>query len=104
MKLQEVEQEIRDIAQQLCHPVLLPLPLAEYGVRLAQLADQIPRRKAVQRAPVASRRMTKELRGRIRADIDADKAAGIERTWEFYAQRWGVNTGRISEIMSGKRQ
>lgn len=100
MKNPEIQAELREIANALMTPVLLPLPLVEYGQRLSHLADQLSRRKPVRKAPAKSRTMTPELRRKIAEDARANP----DKTYHQIAMRWGVNAGRVSEAVAGFRE
>ena len=67
---------------------------------LEQLADELRRRPPVRRAPITSQKVTDELRAEIHRyamDNPKESQAAIGR-------RFGVNSGRVSEIMAGFRE
>ena len=74
--------------------------LTELAVEIAMLSEQIKRRRRVKVAPPAARRMTKELAAQIR------QYAKEHPTWTQMqiAKKFGVNPGRVSEAIRGKRK
>jgi len=74
--------------------------LNELAVEIAELSAQIKRRKPVNIAPPAARRMTKQLAADIRSH------AREHPTWTQMqiAKKFGVNPGRVSEAIRGKRK
>lgn len=66
--------------------------------KINQLAEET-RRRAYDRAPVTSRRITAE----VRASVRAMAAVNPEMSHQALAEAHGINIGRISEILHGKR-
>ena len=99
MTLPEIQERLHELADALLYPLLLPIPAEDIGVQMHHLADSISRRKAISHAPVSSRPMTPELAEAIRQD----KAKHPKLTYQKLAERHGVNTGRVSEALRGKR-
>ncbi|MGE8129035.1 hypothetical protein ACQKQD_18840 [Methylobacterium sp. NPDC080182] len=86
MRIPEIADRLREVA-------------AEQGLpELAGLADELRRRPA-QRAPARSRRMTDQIAAEIRqlhCEVPRMSQADI-------AKVIGVNQGRVSEVLKGKR-
>lgn len=78
---------------------LLALSIEHDLPELAALAEQTRRRHAGRKAPVASVALTPELAGRIRAYARKHPA----ETMVSIGVRFGVNQGRVSEALFGKR-
>ena len=87
MRIPEITKRLREIAEELGHE------------ELAQLADELPRRAPVRRAPVSSRRMTPELSDKIRQHAEANPT----ESYIAIGRHFDVNPGRVSEIMAGFR-
>lgn len=68
--------------------------------RLTVLIEQIDRRKPNGRAPRRSKPITEELRQQAR-ELYAEGKAGL--TMQDVAVRLGINAGRVSEAVHGKR-
>jgi hypothetical protein len=87
MRLPEVATRLRELATELgCH-------------ELNDLADEIARRPARQRAPITSTPMTDALRNQIRAM----KATEPDLSHAEIGRRLNLNPGRVSETLRGKR-
>lgn len=88
MKIPDVQNRLRELAH-------------VHGINeLSTLADQLSRRRPKHVAPKSSATLTDELADRIRAY----KAANPNATYMQTAIRFGVNVGRISEVLRGFRQ
>ena len=87
MRVPEVADELRELA------VKHNLP------RLAALADELPRRRIAKRTPNSANPMTDEIAEEIRR---LKKLHPNESQLKI-ANRVGVNQGRVSEVLSGKR-
>lgn len=86
MRLPEVAAELREIAD-------------EYDIpRLHELADEIKRRP-FEKGPRVSRKITPEIRRAVRAM----KRANPKMAQIMIAKHLGINQGRVSEILKGKR-
>lgn len=87
MTLIEVAKRLRELA------VLHDLP------ELEELADEIPRRPPVTRAPITSRKVTPQMAEDIRLTHE------LHPTWSQakIGRVFGVNAGRVSETLAGKR-
>lgn len=100
MRLPEVQATIERIAAELLmfHDAA---DLDRAADELRALARQIPRRPNgnLSKAPRHSRRMTPELAAAIRADHEAHP----DDSMFTIGQRHGVNQGRVSEAIYGKR-
>lgn len=66
--------------------------------KINQLAEET-RRRAYDRAPVKSRRVTSE----VRASVRAMAAANPNMSHQELADAHSINPGRVSEILHGKR-
>lgn len=98
--LPEIQERMHLLADELMQPNLFPMTNYQIGLELRQMAIEISRRPSVRRAPDTSRRMTPELRGRLR-----DYAlANPDVTYQKIAEEFGVNAGRVSEAVAGKRR
>lgn len=87
MRLPEIQARLRELALQLeCD-------------ELNDLADEIGRRPAGQRAPRTSAPMTDELAAKIKAM----KKAEPHLPHTEIAKRLNINPGRVSETLKGKR-
>ncbi|KQS75066.1 hypothetical protein ASG32_08185 [Methylobacterium sp. Leaf361] len=74
---------------------------AESGdAELEQLADELRRRPPVRRAPVTSKKVTPELR----IEIHRYATDNPKESYAAIGRRFGVNGGRVSEIMAGFRE
>lgn len=73
--------------------------VAAMAGRLEQLIDETRRRSPVRRAPRTSRPLTPTLATAIRAYA----AANEDATEHAIAVVFGVNQGRVSEVLAGKR-
>lgn len=94
MKIPEVATRIREIAEHI--QGLCPTEANE----LLELADELRRRPlAAPRAPVTSTPMTDELAQDIRDFAEANPGMSHQEI----AVEFGVNHGRVSEAVSGKR-
>jgi len=73
--------------------------LVELSAEIAELSAHIKRRRPINVAPPSSRRVTKELAAEIRT------FAREHQTWTQMriAKKFGVNPGRVSEAVRGKR-
>ena len=88
MRLPEVASRLRELATELhCN-------------ELNDLADETARRAPRQRAPVTSVPMNDTLRKKIKAT----KAAEPHLSQVEIGRRFGVNPGRVSETLRGKRR
>jgi hypothetical protein len=95
MKIPEVANRIREISTK----VQSKFP-AE-AIELTQLADELRRRSpTLPRAPATSTPMTPELADEIREFAEANPGT----SHQDIAVVFNVNHGRVSEIISGKRQ
>jgi hypothetical protein len=93
MKIPEVAQRIREIADQIQEQC--PTESAE----LFDLASELSRRPPGARAPITSTPMTPELAEEIREY--ADQNPGLSH--QAIAEVFKVNHGRVSEAIKGKR-
>jgi hypothetical protein len=90
MKLPEVRDALHDIASQ----------LDKLSSTVAQLAEETKKRPARKKAPVNSKPMTDKLAAEIR---QFSKLNPNKSQFEI-AKIFGVNQGRVSEVLRGKRQ
>lgn len=86
MRIPDISEEMRLLAVQHNIP------------RLIELADELGRRTST-RAPRSSNKMTKEIEAKIRKL----KARHPDMTQLDIAKQVGVNQGRVSETLNGKR-
>lgn len=88
MRLPEIQEELRAWAKALGNP------------RLAQLADEMTRKRNTLPAAPRSKRMTPAIAARIKSI----HASCPEMTQLQIANIVGVNPGRVSETLYGKRE
>lgn len=76
--------------------------IARRQLYIATKINQLPeetRRRTYDRAPITSRRVTASVRASVR-----DMAvANPDMTYQALAEAHGINIGRVSEILHGKR-
>jgi len=95
MKIPEVANRIREISAQ------IQTDYPAEAIELGQLADELRRRSpTLPRAPATSTPMTPELADEIREFAEANPGT----SHQDIAVVFNVNHGRISEVLSGKRQ
>jgi hypothetical protein len=94
-----VQARLFRIADELDLPLLFPRTLADVATEIRYLAGLMDRRKSVKHAPKSSRKMTPELKEQLKRDREQHP----DHTYERIAQRHGVNSGRVSEAVTGKR-
>jgi hypothetical protein len=87
MRLPEVATRLRELARDLGYE------------ELNELADEIARRPAGQRAPITSAPMSDELRREIREMKEANPALSHAEI----GRQLNVNPARVSETLKGKR-
>lgn len=87
MRLPDIAKRLRELADSIPYP------------ELNDLADQIGRRAIGARAPVTSVKMTDE----IREEIHRIHKENPKLSQQEIARRVGVNPGRVSETLRGKR-
>lgn len=99
MKLPDVQRRLRELALDLYNTGFPADPNA-YADELELLADAISRRKRVTRAPVMSRPMSRAVASEV---IELHYQ---HPEWPHYkiGQEVGVNPGRVSEVLAGKRR
>lgn len=83
----EIRERLKDLAK------VHSLP------ELADLADETKRRPAGRQAPPCSRAITDELADQVRAYAAENPTAPLNAI----GLRFGINQGRVSEILFGKR-
>lgn len=66
---------------------------------LRELAEETKRRPAVRRAPTEAKKITPELRRRVRAHARRHPA----KPMRAIGRAFGIDQGRVSEILAGKR-
>jgi hypothetical protein len=66
--------------------------------KIQQLSEET-RRRAYERAPVTSRRVTKNVRASVRMMAEYNP----NMSQQAVAEAHGINPGRVSEILHGKR-
>lgn len=91
MRIPEVRSRLREIARH--------LPDRE-ARQLRWLIGELKRRPRVRRAPVQSKRMTPVLQARLRRFA----ATHVEWSYQRIGAHFGVNAGRVSEALAGKRR
>jgi len=74
--------------------------LAAISARLLEIVEELKRRPAIRKSSVKSRAVTPHLNRLIRRYA----AAHPDASYEEMAQIHGVNTGRISEAIRGRRK
>lgn len=88
MRIPEIQQELHQLAR-------------EHGIeRLSDLADELSRRAPVRRAPATSVKMTAVVRRRIKDYAQAFPNMPLAEI----AKHVGVNPGRVSETLRGRRE
>ena len=92
MTIPTIRAELRKIAFD-------PKTPAKIGERLTRLADELTRRPSEKRAERSSTAMSAAMAGAIRTF--AEKYP--QRTQHEIAEHFGVNQGRVSEVLSGQR-
>lgn len=68
------------------------------ATKINQLAEET-RRRSYERAPITSRRVT----AAVRLSVRAMSAIDPELSHQALAEAHGINIGRVSEILHGKR-
>jgi len=95
MKIPEVASRMREISSQ------IQSSFPTEAIELIQLADELRRRSpTLPRAPATSTPMTPELAEEIREFAEANPGT----SHQDIAVVFNVNHGRVSEVISGKRQ
>lgn len=85
----EIQSLIREICRQ-------QIKLTAY---LSTLNDELSRRKATRKAPVRSKKVTVVLKLKIKNYAKENPSYSLQKI----ANKFKVNPGRVSEILSGKR-
>lgn len=88
MRIPEIQSELFMLAEQHKMP------------RLAELANELYRRRGRRNSPVISRKITDELEAQIKSYIRLHPSQSQMQV----ARHFNVNAGRISEIVRGKRK
>lgn len=88
MKIPEIREELLSIASATGNP------------RLAHLASQLNRRSATRKAPASSNPMTPAIAASIRAMAKAHPRMSQAEI----GRHFNVNSGRVSEVLRGKRK
>jgi hypothetical protein len=96
----EIQTRLHELADALLLPMLFEMTDEDIGKQLRLLTVQLSRRPRVRQAPVVSRRMTPELRDKLREFA----LAHPEMTYQQIAELFGVQAGRVSEALAGKRK
>jgi hypothetical protein len=99
MRRPEVQQELRAYAARL-RMFGYPGDAAEVATRLEGWADALAQRRAVTRGAPVSARMTPAKEQEIWEKHLADPA----KPQHVIARECGVNQGRVSEVLAGKRR
>jgi len=73
--------------------------VAALALEIDDLADETKRRPPVRQAPIAARRMTPELAREVRELARSNP----DLTNREIGRRLGVDGGRVSEVLAGKR-
>lgn len=97
MRIPDVRDRMIGLKYQLAHATKL---LQTVGIELEKLTIELIRRPVVRKARPTSQSFTPELAQRIR-DYAAEHP-GVSQN--DIAQSFGVNSGRVSEALRGKRQ
>lgn len=92
----EIRGEIHRVAKGLRD---MTMGRAGAAALLDKLAEETRRRPPVRRAPVKAKRITKELRAQIVVYAHENPAASCQDIGVAF----GINSGRVSEILAGKR-
>ena len=90
MTLPEIQLQLRKIA----------LLMGSLQIYVNDLADEMQRRKPTRRSKPTSAPMTPELKRSIKATA----AANPEWSYTKIANKHKVNSGRVSEVLRGKRK
>lgn len=95
MKIPQVANRIREISSN------IKGHFPELAAELLELAEELKRRSpTAPRAPATSTQMTPELADEIKEFADANPGT----SHQDIAVVFNVNHGRVSEVLSGKRQ
>lgn len=93
--LEEIRELIGELTEESKRLARRQLYIAQ---KISQLAEETKRRRFGS-APVKSRRVTDE----VRASVRAMAAANPDMSQQELADAHGINSGRVSEILHGKR-
>ena len=96
MRIPEIQARFRELARVIAKGG----GTIEIAAEIEMLVDELSRRAAVTRAPVQATPTTPVLRRAIRALHLSDP----DLTQAQIARRLGVNQGRVSEALAGKRK
>jgi hypothetical protein len=97
LTIPEVRDELISLSHSISMGHYIPATLA---LKLLNLSEQLKRRPASSKSEVKSQRMTPSLARSIAAFAKTNpKLSQVE-----IAQRFGVNPGRVSEAINGKRK
>lgn len=102
MRIPEVRDRLKDMSTRL-HLLGAhydDLELGSLAKELLELAIELYRRPAVKRAPVKAKRMTPKLR----AELKAFGEAHPEMLNREIGEQFGVDGGRVTDAMRGKRK
>ncbi len=99
MKIPDVRERLAAIAQELEDPNGT-VPCEELARQIREMITQLYRRAYVRKAPEKSRHMTPGLKDTLRADA----ARHPDLSYQEIAVVHGVNAGRVSEAVAGKRK
>lgn len=97
MKIPQVREEILLIREALKEHATMTIALCD---RLSYLVSELERRPPVRRAPSVSAKVTPELQIKIKEYAEAHPAA----SFAGIAKVFNVNSGRVSEVIRGKRK
>lgn len=89
--------QIRERLDELAHEVALLFP--DVATELHALAEETKRRPPVRMAAPRARMVTDEIRERVRTYAHAHPKLSMREI----GQRHGIDQGRVSEILAGKR-
>jgi transcription initiation factor TFIIIB Brf1 subunit/transcription initiation factor TFIIB len=84
----EIREEMFELANQM-----------QLMARRMKMLAQETYRRSYERAPVRSRRITQ----RVRAEVHAYRHENPTASFQDIANAFGINPGRVSEILHGKR-
>lgn len=99
MRIPEIRDRLYEIADLLQYTTQSPHQLMELSAELRTMADETRRRKLSVKTPPKNKKMTRGLK----KQIVAYKLANPNLSHQEIAVALGVNTGRVSDALHGKR-
>lgn len=100
LPLPKVQAKLRYWGRELINPGLIPYTNREIGEEILHLVKEINRRPMVRKAPRQALPITDERRRRLQSIAILSPEEG----YQAIGEREGVNGGRVSEAVAGKRK